>query len=84
MTTEKDKSYRKISRNFKGRIELMKRIPKEDAIKIFFEMCDFSLENYIKTERLRFPNKSIKEIIINMHDLYEKRQRRNKKDGVRL
>lgn len=72
------KEYRKLSRDFKKRIELMKKTSKEEAIQVFFEMCDFGLENYISVEKKRFPDKSIKQIIIEMHDKREKRRRRNR------
>jgi len=55
---------RKTARDFKGRIELMKKIPNETLISLFFELCNFNLNNYIKTEKERYPNKSVKEIII--------------------
>lgn len=67
-----EKNYRKIVRDFKGRIDLMKKTPKEDSVKLFFEMCDFGLKSYIETEKKRFPNKSIKEIIISMHKFRDK------------
>lgn len=65
-------NYRKIMRNFKGRIELMKKTPTEDAVKIFFEICDLGINNYIRIEKERFPNKSIKEIVLEMHNIHEK------------
>lgn len=61
--------FRKISRDFKRRIELMNRIPIETSIALFFELCNFNLNNYIKTERKRYPNKSLKTIIMKMHKL---------------
>ncbi len=64
MTSELNNKFRKRARDFKGRIELMKKIPIETSISLFFELCNFNLNNYIKTERERYPHKSIKEIII--------------------
>lgn len=78
MRTDADRKYRKISRNFKGRIALMNKIPEEDSIKLFFELCDFCFHNYIRVERERYPNKSIKEIIINMNKSHEKVNGRRK------
>lgn len=72
MSDTSDKDYRKIIRNFKGRIEYMKRTPTEISIKLFFEMCNFGFNIYIETEKKRFPNKSLKEIIIDMHKFHEK------------
>ncbi len=67
-----DKNFRKKIRDFKGRIELMKRNPPEVSVKIFFNLSNFGINNYIKTERERFPNKKIKEIIIDMYEFHEK------------
>ena len=52
-----DENYRKIVRNFKGRMEFMNKTPTIDAV---------------KTEKKRFPDKSIKEIILEMHKFHEK------------
>jgi len=67
-----DNNYRKTVRNFKGRMEFMNRTPTEDAVKIFFEICDLGINNYIRIEKERFPNKSIKEIVLEMHNIHEK------------
>ena len=64
MPSELNINFRKKARNFKGRIELMKKLPDEASISLFFELCNFNLNNYIKTEKERYPNKSVKEIII--------------------
>lgn len=72
------KEHRKLSRDFKKRIEFMKKTSKEEAMQVFFEMCDFGLENYISVEKMRFPDKSIKQIIIEMHERHEKCRRRNR------
>lgn len=72
MTSEPNKNFRKIARDFKGRIELMKKIPIEISISLFFELCNFNLNNYIKTEKKRFPNKTIKDIIMEKHKIEKK------------
>lgn len=72
MKLELNKKYRKTARDFKGRIELIKKIPPEVSISLFFELCNFNLNNYIKTEKERYPNKSIKEIIIEMYKIKKK------------
>ena len=69
MTSELNNNFRKRVRDFKGRIELMKKIPIETSISLFFELCNFNLNNYIKTERERYPNKTLKEIVIAMHKI---------------
>ncbi len=76
MTSDSNKNFRKIARNFKGRIELMNKIPVEASISLFFELCNFNLNNYIKVEKERYPNKSIKDIIINMYKINNKIKRR--------
>ncbi len=76
MTPDSNKNFRKIARNFKGRIELMNKIPVEASISLFFELCNFNLNNYIKVEKERYPNKSIKDIIINMYKINNKIKRR--------
>ncbi|TKJ21806.1 MAG: hypothetical protein CEE43_08945 [Promethearchaeota archaeon Loki_b32] len=76
MTIDSNKNFRKIARNFKGRIELMKKIPTEASISLFFELCNFNLNNYINIEKERYPNKSIKDIIIKMFKINEKMKRR--------
>ena len=76
MTSDSNKNFRKIARDFKGRIELMNRIPVEASISLFFELCNFNLNNYIKIEKERYPNKSIKDIIIKMYEVNNKIKRR--------
>ncbi|KKN58059.1 hypothetical protein LCGC14_0555750 [marine sediment metagenome] len=73
MTSDSDKNFRKIARDFKGRIELMNRIPAEASISLFFELCNFNLNNYIKIEKERYPDKSIKDIIIKMYKINNKK-----------
>jgi len=80
-----DKNYRKTMRNFKGRMEFMNKTPTRDRVNIFFELCDFGINNYIKTEKERYPDKSIKEIILEMHKFHDKmRLKGRKKDGSNL
>jgi len=62
MPIDSNKNFRKIARDFKGRMELMKKIPTDALISLFFELCNFNLNNYIKIEKERYPNKSIKDI----------------------
>jgi len=72
MKNELNKNFRKLARDFKGRIELMKKIPVETSISLFFELCNFNINNYLKIEKERYPSKSIKDIVINMHKINEK------------
>ena len=68
MRSELDKDFRKKARNFKGRIDLMKKIPINNSISIFFELCNFNINNYLNIEKERFPNKLFKEIVFEMHN----------------
>jgi len=72
MLKKKKEDFRKISSDFQERINFIKRIPSDVATKLFFELCDFHLHNYIATEKKRFPEKSIKEIIIEMYERHNK------------
>jgi len=81
MTLDKNINYRKIVRNFKGRIELMKKTPLKDLESIFLELYEFGLKQYIRVEKERFPEKSRKEIIIDMYKLHDKLRGRKESDG---
>lgn len=72
MRTDSEIEYRKISRDFKGKIKLTERTPLRKLEKLFIEMYDFGLMNYLKIEKERHPLKSRKEIIIEMYKLREK------------
>ena len=80
MPETNDNNYKKTVRNFKGRMEFMNKTPTEDAVKIFFEICDFGINNYIRIEKERFPNKSIKEIVLEMHKFREEIKTRGRKN----
>jgi len=78
MKSDSDKNYRKIVRNFKARVDLMKKTPLKKLEKMFIEMYDYGVQDYIRTEKLIHPNKSDKEIIIEMYKLREKLKGRKK------
>jgi len=61
-------------------MEFMNKTPTEDAVKIFFEICDLGINNYIRIEKERFPNKSTKEIVLEMHNIHEKKKTRGRKN----
>ncbi|MBY8986158.1 MAG: hypothetical protein KGD65_13865 [Candidatus Lokiarchaeota archaeon] len=84
MESELNKNFRKLARDFKGRIELMKKIPVETSISLFFELCNFNLNNYIRIEKERFPNNSIKEIIIKMYKINEKNKKKLTNYGIKI
>ena len=79
MTVDFHKNYRKLSRNFKSQVELANRTSIEILEKMLVELHDFYVQNYIKTENEKYPEKSRKEIIIEMYQLREKLKGRKKK-----
>ncbi len=78
MKLETNKKFRKIARDFVGRIELMKKTPIKKIEAIFLELYELGLQDYIQREKTRFPNITYKEIIINMYDLHDKLKGRKK------
>ncbi|MGQ4874156.1 MAG: hypothetical protein ACP6IY_08805 [Promethearchaeia archaeon] len=78
MFTGFNKEFRKIARNFKGRIELMKKIPLYKIEAIFLELYEKGLQEYIEAEMKRFPNKTRKEIIIERYRFHEKLRKRKR------
>ena len=79
-----DKELRKKSRAFRNRIDLMNRIPTQESIQIFFELCNFNLNNYISIEKKRNPNKSTKDIIIKMYEMHKKLKGRKRIHGNKI
>ncbi len=79
MAEQSEKEYRKISRDFKSLIELTKKTSQEELTKIFFEMCNLGLNSYIETEKERNPDKSVKEIIIDMYKFHDELKIRSNK-----
>ena len=78
MTTRNNKNFRKLARNFKGKIDLMKKTPLESLESIFLELYELGLQDYLKIEMARFPNKSRKDIIKDMYRFHEKLKGRKK------
>lgn len=78
MKSEIDKKYRKTVRNFKARVDLMKRTPLIELEKMFVEIYDQGVQDYFRTEKSIHPNKSDKEIIREMYSLREKLKGRKK------
>ena len=72
MRTDSEIEYRKISRDFRGKVELMKKTPLKDLEIMFSEYYDEAIENYIRTEKKKHPNMTEKEILIGMYELSEK------------
>ena len=78
MTSELNTKFRKIARDFKGRIELMKKTDLKQIESIFLEIYELGLQDYIQKEKERYPNKTHKEIIINMYQFHDKLRGRKK------
>jgi len=72
MTSESNNNFRKITRDFKGRIELMKKTELKKIESIFLEIYELGLQDYIQKEKERYPDKTHKEIIINMYQFHDK------------
>ncbi len=45
------------------KMQAIKKKPKDELLRQFFEMCDFGIKLYIETERKRFPWKTDFEIM---------------------
>lgn len=75
MTQKVDRSYRKRSRDFKNMVELTKKTPLKDLERMFIELYDYSFQKYIETETRRHPDKSTKQIIIELYELRKKLKR---------
>ncbi|MBD3339627.1 MAG: hypothetical protein GF353_10990 [Candidatus Lokiarchaeota archaeon] len=72
MSSEENLKQRKIARDFKGRIEMMKHTSIEILESMFLELYNYGLEEFIKKEMERYPNKSRKEIILDMYKIHDK------------
>lgn len=78
MTSELNRNFRKIARDFKGRIELMKKSDLKKIESIFLELYELGLQDYLQKEKERYPDKTHKEIIINMYQLHDRIRGRKK------
>ena len=72
MKTETNKQFRKISRDFKGKVELMKKTPLVDLEKMFSEYYDEGIATFIGIEKKIYPDMTEKEILVKMYKLSEK------------
>jgi len=78
MTSELNTKFRKIARDFKGRIELMKKTDLKQIESIFLEIYELGLQDYLQKEKERNPDKTHKEIIINMNQFHDRLRGRKK------
>ncbi len=78
MTSKSNTKFRKITRDFNGRIELMKKTDLKKIESIFLEIYELGLQDYIQKEKERYPGKTHKEIIINMYQFHDRLRGRKK------
>lgn len=78
MTSEANDKFRKTIRDFKGRIKLMKKTDLEKIESIFLEIYELGLQDYIQKEKEKYPNKTHKEIIIDMYQFHDRLRGRKK------
>ena len=67
-----EENFRKIARNFKGRVEMMNKTPLEKLEKLFIEYYDYGIKDFIRTEKKKFPHKTRKEVVIRLYELHDK------------
>lgn len=79
MSTKENRDFRKIARDFKGRIERMKHTPIENLEAMFLELYNFGIEEYIRTEKKKDPKKKRKAIILDMYKLHDKLKKMSRK-----
>ncbi len=72
MKSEISKQFRKISRDFKGKVALMEKTPLEDLEKMVSEYYDEGITTFIRIEKNKNPDMTEKEILIEMYKLSEK------------
>lgn len=69
MTFDFKKEYRKMSRDFKGLVELSNKTPKNVLESMLIELHDYFVDRYIKVEKEMHPEKTTKDVIIDMYKL---------------
>ena len=72
MEIKKRIQQRKISRDFKSKVELTKKTPLPILERMLCEYYDEGIKTFIKTEKKKHPEMSEKEILIRMYRLSEK------------
>jgi hypothetical protein len=72
MNTETDIQFRKISRDFKAKVEFMKKTPLEDFEKMISEYYDEGIATYLRIEKEKHPDMTEKEILVERYKLREK------------
>ena len=72
MTSDSKIKIRKTIRDFKGRIELMNKTDLKKVESLFLELYELGLQDYLRIEKEKYPEKSHKEIIIQMYQFHDK------------
>lgn len=72
MSTNLENHFRKFARDFKGRIELMKRTELHKLESLFLELYELGLRDYLEIEKKKNPNRTHKEIIVSMYQFHDK------------
>ncbi|MFX1371809.1 MAG: hypothetical protein ACFFCE_08105 [Promethearchaeota archaeon] len=78
MTAKSDNKFRKIIRDFKGRIELRNKTDLKKIESMFLEIYELGLQDYIQKEKERYPEKTYKEIILNKYQFHDNLRRRKR------
>jgi hypothetical protein len=78
MTANSNTKKRKIFRDFKGRVELMNNTDLQKIESLFLELFELGLQEYLRTEKERYPEKTHKEIIISMYQFHDRLRGRKK------
>ena len=76
MKSELNDNFRKKARDFVGRIELMKRTNLATIESLFLELYELGLNDNIQREKERHPDKTHKQIIIEMYQFHDKLRRK--------
>jgi len=72
MTSNSKIKIRKTIRDFKGRIELMNKTDLKKVESLFLELYELGLQDYLRREKENHPEKSHKEIILQMYQFHDK------------
>jgi hypothetical protein len=72
MTSKIIKNQRKLARNFKIRVEMTENTPLNILEEMLIEMFDEGVNQYLKKEKKKNPEKSQKQILIEMYRLRER------------
>ena len=84
MRSESYYKSRKKARDFKGRIELMKKTSLKEIESLFLEIYDLGLKDFLQKEKNKHPNKTQKQIILDMYKLHDKLRRKRKIDAKHI